>query len=869
MPPTVPDKPTLDGLEDKWTDAWEREGTYRFDRTRTREEIFSVDTPPPTVSGTLHVGSAWAYTQADTLVRYQRMKGREVYYPMGWDDNGLATERRVQNHFGVRCEPSLPYDPGFRPPDKAPEPPVSVSRPNFVELCELLTAEDEKAFEAVWRRLSLSVDWSLTYTTMDERSRRASQRAFLRNLARGEAYSSEAPTLWDVDFHTAVAQAELEDRDVAGAYHRLRFARLGVEGGPTGGGGTGYVEIETTRPELLPACVALVAHPDDARYQPLFGTEVLTPVFASRIPVVAHRLAEPDKGSGIAMICTFGDVTDVVWWRELRLPVKGIVGRDGRLLPVDWSEDVWGAQDPAIAQSAYDELAGRTVRQAQRRIVEMLSESGDLLGDPKAITHPVKFYEKGDRPLEIVTSRQWYIRNGSQDDQLRQNLLARGRELNWHPEFMRVRFEDWVQGLNSDWLASRQRFFGVAFPIWYPVGADGAADHDHPITAQESDLPVDPTTDVPPGFRPDQRDQPGGFTAEVDIMDTWATSSCTPLIASYWEDDPDLFARVFPMDMRPQGHDIIRTWLFATLLRSEFETGGLPWSDASVNGFIYDPDRKKMSKSKGNAVTPMALLEEFGTDGFRYWATSVRPGMDAAFDTGQMKVGRRLSIKVLNASKFVLMRLGESDTVDLSAVTHPLDLSLLAGLARVVEQATAAFEDFDFARALERTEAFFWTFCDDYVELVKARAYGSGDPAATASAQATLATALSVLVRLLAPFLPFVTEEVWSWWKTGSVHRAAWPTGAELEADAGPIGADEPSVLGVVSEVLAQVRKAKSEASRSMRAPVERLVVSDSAERLALVRLGSDDLLQAGSVIDLELVEGETKITVELSADPG
>jgi len=869
MPPTVPDKPTLDGLEDKWTDAWEREGTYRFDRTRTREEIFSVDTPPPTVSGTLHVGSAWAYTQADTLVRYQRMKGREVYYPMGWDDNGLATERRVQNHFGVRCEPSLPYDPGFRPPDKAPEPPVSVSRPNFVELCELLTAEDEKAFEAVWRRLSLSVDWSLTYTTMDERSRRASQRAFLRNLARGEAYSSEAPTLWDVDFHTAVAQAELEDRDVAGAYHRLRFARLGVEGGPTGGGGTGYVEIETTRPELLPACVALVAHPDDARYQPLFGTEVLTPVFASRIPVVAHRLAEPDKGSGIAMICTFGDVTDVVWWRELRLPVKGIVGRDGRLLPVDWSEDVWGAQDPAIAQSAYDELAGRTVRQAQRRIVEMLSESGDLLGDPKAITHPVKFYEKGDRPLEIVTSRQWYIRNGSQDDQLRQNLLARGRELNWHPEFMRVRFEDWVQGLNSDWLASRQRFFGVAFPIWYPVGADGAVDHDHPITAQESDLPVDPTADVPRGFRPDQRDQPGGFTAEVDIMDTWATSSCTPLIASYWEDDPDLFARVFPMDMRPQGHDIIRTWLFATLLRSEFETGGLPWSDASVNGFIYDPDRKKMSKSKGNAVTPMALLEEFGTDGFRYWATSVRPGMDAAFDTGQMKVGRRLSIKVLNASKFVLMRLGESDTVDLSAVTHPLDLSLLAGLARVVEQATAAFEDFDFARALERTEAFFWTFCDDYVELVKARAYGSGDPAATASAQATLATALSVLVRLLAPFLPFVTEEVWSWWKTGSVHRAAWPTGAELEADAGPIGADEPSVLGVVSEVLAQVRKAKSEASRSMRAPVQRLVVSDSAERLALVRLGSDDLLQAGSVIDLELVEGETKITVELSADPG
>ncbi|HET6795342.1 MAG TPA: class I tRNA ligase family protein, partial [Acidimicrobiales bacterium] len=527
MPPNVPDKPGVEGLEEKWGAHWEAEGTYRFDRTRTRPEVYSVDTPPPTVSGTLHVGSAWGYTQADTLVRFQRMRGREVYYPMGWDDNGLPTERRVQNHFGVACDPSLAYDPDFRPPDRPHDPPVSISRPNFVELCHLLTAEDEKVFEAVWRRLGLSVDWSLTYATIDDRSRRASQRAFLRNLARGEAYRAEAPTLWDVDFRTAVAQAELEDREVAGAYHRIRFALRS---------GGGAVEIETTRPELLAACVALVAHPDDERYRPLFGTEAVTPLFGAPVPIRAHGLADPEKGSGIAMICTFGDLTDVIWWRELDLPVRGVLGRDGRLTPVEWGGQGWPSEDPGRAQAAYDRLVGRTARQAQRLMAEMLAESGDLIGEPRSITHPVKFFEKGDRPLEIVTSGQWYIRNGARDPALKSTLLERGRQLNWHPDFMRVRYEDWVEGLNGDWLISRQRFFGVPFPVWYPIGDDGEIDHGRPIPAEEASLPVDPTTDVPPGYRAEQRNQPGGFAADPDIMDTWATSSMTPQIASYWED---------------------------------------------------------------------------------------------------------------------------------------------------------------------------------------------------------------------------------------------------------------------------------------------------------------------------------------------
>jgi valyl-tRNA synthetase len=861
MCPTVPEKPTLDGIEAKWIARWEADGTYLFDRSKTRADIYSVDTPPPTVSGTLHVGSAFSYTHTDLVVRFHRMRGREVYYPMGWDDNGLPTERRVQNYFGVTCDPSLPYDPEFRPPDKPGGDPVRISRPNFVELCHRLTAEDEVVFETVWRRLGLSVDWSWTYATIDQRAQRVSQRGFLRNLARREAYQAEAPTLWDVDFRTAVAQAEMEDRELPGAYYRVRFAR------PEGG----HVEIETTRPELIAACVALVAHPDDERYRPLFGTDVLTPLFRSRVPIRAHELADPEKGSGIAMICTFGDITDVTWWRELALPIRAVVQRDGRLRPVVWGEPGWEADDPAAAQGVYDQLEGLTVRAAQRRTAELLGESGDLVGEPRPITHPVKFYERGERPLEIVTSRQWYVRNGGRDPELRDELIRRGKELAWHPDFMRVRYEDWVNGLTGDWLISRQRFFGVPFPVWYPIGPDGAVDHDRPIVPAEERLPVDPSTDVPDGYAPEQRDQPGGFTGDPDVMDTWATSSLTPQIASFWEDDPDLFQRLFPMDLRPQGHDIIRTWLFTSVLRSHFEHGCLPWANAAISGFIYDPDRKKMSKSKGNVVTPMELLEEYGSDGFRYWAGCGRPGMDSTFDTGQMRIGRRLAIKILNASRFVLSRLGTE-----GALVAPLDRAMLARLAAVVTEATSAFEAYDYARALERTEEFFWSFCDDYVELVKSRAYGAAGEGPAASANGALTLALSTLLRLFAPFLPFVTEEVWSWWPEaggGSVHRGPWPQAAPLLDAAGPDA--DPAVLDAAAAVLARVRKAKTEARRSMRAPVARLRVRASEATIAVLDQAGPDLVEAGNIAELVLEPAPVdpppapEVTVELADEPG
>ncbi len=861
----VPEKPSTEGIETKWSNYWKDHSTYKFraDKVKSREEVYSIDTPPPTVSGSLHIGHVFSYTHTDTIARFKRLYGKKVFYPIGWDDNGLPTERRVQNYYGVKCDPNLDYDENFKTEDKPFDPSVSISRKNFIELCNELTNSDEAVFEELWRYLGLSVDWETTYSTISKQAQMISQAGFLSLLEKGIVYKKEAPTLWDIDFQTAVAQAEIEDREVRSAYHTIRFkVRSSADNSELS-----WVTIDTTRPELLPACVALVANPDDERYKSLFYKEVISPLFSVPVKVMPHHLAEPDKGTGIAMVCTFGDMTDVVWWREMNLPTRTVLDKFGRFKDIEFGKDEFESRDIESANSNYQKLKGLKVNKARETIKEMLLKSGDLIGDTKPIVHPVKFYEKGDKPLEVVTSRQWYIRITD----LKDELVSLGNQINWYPAYMKSRYETWVMGLNSDWCISRQRYFGVAFPVWYKVSSNGTVDFDNWILPKADQLPVDPSVDIPSGYSVEQRNKPGGFTGDLDVMDTWATSSLTPQIAGKWLEDEEFFNKVFPMDLRPQAHDIIRTWLFTTVVRSHLEFKSLPFNNVAISGFVLDPDRKKMSKSKGNVVTPMNLLVQHGSDAIRYWAASGRPGVDTSIDEGQMKVGRRLVIKLLNACKFSLDRVADAeflsdlssieniaDSLELVSNLQPIDISELLRLIDVVEKCTDAFVNYDYSKALDITEGFFWEFCDDYLELVKVRSYGQDTTSSESrvSAQVTLACVVDILLRLFAPFLPFVTEEIHSWYGDPSIHLMSWPNLENLKSKLSNFTPYD--LMNVASKILHIVRRSKTEMKVSQKSVVDKVVIEGNNELLDHVRLFESDLIVSCGIQSLILQLNES-----------
>jgi len=857
--------------ERRWHEFWQDQGIYHWDPEVERSQTFVVDTPPPTVSGALHVGHVFSYTQTDVSVRYKRMRGFNVFYPMGWDDNGLPTERRVQNFYNVRCNPDLPYESDLTlteadPKDKSA--PRQLARRNFIELCAQLTARDEQVFRALWQRIGLSVDWRQTYATIDTFSRKTAQLSFLDLYEKGHIYQSSTPTMWDVDFQTAVAQAEVEDRDVAGAYHKLEF---GVREAPDRS-----LVIATTRPELLAACVGVTAHPDDARYRSLFGKTAITPLFSVPVPIFPSPWADPNKGTGVLMVCTFGDQTDVMWWREHKLALRQIIGKHGRLDPVTFGSPQFPSLRPERAAAYYQKLAGLTVKQAQRAIVEVLREPAGsalagsgarapLIGEPEAIQHAVKFFEKGERPLELLPTRQWFARLLDQVPA----LLTKGAQIAWQPAFMRARFEDWTRHLHADWCLSRQRYFGVPIPVWYALDEQGQPDYTRVLLPCPQALPIEPLEDVPPGFTEAQRGQPSGFTGESDVFDTWFTSSLTPQINAHWGVDPERAHKLFPADVRPQAHDIIRTWAFYTIAKAHLHSDAVPWKHILLSGWILDPDRKKMSKSKGNVVTPQHLIEKHGADAVRYWAANARLGVDTALDEKMFGIGKRLCTKLWNASKFVLAK-----TALAPVIRTELDRAFSTKLARLVETVTAAHEEFNYAQALNEVESFFWTrFTDTYLELSKGRAWGTENTASTCeeqdSAVATLRLALSVLLRLLAPVLPYITEEIWSWafaHETGipSIHRAPWPSAADFTDVAPPTYAHSFDVAVAAQNA---IHRSKTEAAASIGRPVESLTLRASETTWAQLDAVVQDVLAAARCNQLkrEVVPLLTFGTIEVA----
>lgn len=865
----IPDKYDSDNTELRWRDQWAGQDLYKWDATRSREETFVVDTPPPTVSGSLHLGHIFSYSHQDFVARYQRMRGKTVFFPMGWDDNGLPTERRVQNLLNVRCEPNVPYDPNLkveRVDGKPKDPPKAISRKNFVELCDDVVKEDEKVFKSLWTRMGMSYDWDQEYATINAHCRRLSQYSFLKLLEQNEVYQDERPVLWDVDFQTAVAQAELTDKERPSAYHHLNFR---VDGTDTN------LVIATTRPELLPACVAVVVHPDDERYKSYVGKRAVTPLFHVPVPILADTKADPEKGTGVVMVCTFGDQTDVEWWNQFKLPLRQVLDRSGCLRPVIFGEAGFESQNPVDANAVYAQIQGKYTKQAQKAIVEIAEATpGVIAGPKKDIVHAVKFFEKGDRPLELIPARQWYSRIMDKKDA----LVEQGRKIQWYPDFMRKRYEHWVEGLNQDWCLSRQRYFGVPIPVWYKLDANGEVRHDQRIVPTREQLPIDPLAEAPTGYTEAQRGKPNGFTGDPDVFDTWATSSLTPQICTGWVDAPERHQKLFPMDIRPQAHEIIRTWAFYTIVKAYLHEREVPWKNILLSGWILDPDRKKMSKSQGNVVTPEPLITQFGADAVRYWAGRARLGVDTALDEQVFKVGKRLCTKMFNASKFVIERYSGINPMTLTPdkITVETDRAAIAQLRPLIRRATESFNEFDYAQALQLTEEFFWgTFCDNYIELAKPRTYDEGTTEGKLSAAATLRLMHRMLVRMFAPFLPFLTEEIWHWAYAcdpdmkGSVHHSPWPSLDEIAAIPEPKSARTWPLAIAVAEA---VRKSKAEANRSIKAPVQRVRAACNPADAAALDFAVLDLTRMLSITEFDLgkVDGDAEpaITVELGEAP-
>ncbi|HKT36863.1 MAG TPA: valine--tRNA ligase [Ktedonobacterales bacterium] len=804
-------------IEPEMQAFWQRQRVYDFapDDT-TGAPVYAIDTPPPTVSGHLHLGHVYSYSHTDFLARFRRMRGDNVYYPMGFDDNGLPTERLVEKRYGVT----------------APQ----IGRAAFIEKCLAVSEEAERDYQALWQRLGLSIDWRYTYRTIDDNARRTSQWSFLDLHRKGLAYRQDAPAIWCPECQTAIAQAELSDLERETTFYTLAFR---FADGAT-------LPIATTRPELLPACVAVFVHPDDPRYANRTGQMVTTPL-GDDVPLLADAKADPAKGTGAVMCCTFGDTTDIEWWHEYALPLRIILGRDGRLTE---------------AAGAY---AGLTAQAARERIIADLDAHGLLLAREQ-VTQTVRVHERCDTPVEYIVTPQWFIRALD----FKVALIAAGERIAWHPEHMGARYREWVENLKWDWNISRQRYFGVSIPVWY-CDACGEA-----MLADEAQLPVDPTATEPP-----RACACGGtlFTPEHDVMDTWATSSMSPQIIGRMLDDPARYARVFPFTLRPQAHEIIRTWAFYTILKSLHHFGALPWRDVAISGWgLAGEGAAKISKSRGGGpIAPMEVMARFSADAARYWAASTGPGKDSIISEEKMRNGLKLATKLWNVARFSERFIAEDaggadilvrEQTRMSALPHltPTDRWLLSRAERLVQRVTELMEDYEWAAAKAEVEAFFWRdLADNYVELAKARLYDANDPG-HAGAVHTLASVLLATLKLFAPFLPHVTEAIYQGifaasQPSGSIHRARWPVAGESLIDERAEAAGEALVA-----LATAARRYKSERGIALGAELARIqVATDDAALAQALRAAETDIR---SVTRARMVEFAANLDPTLEATP-
>ena len=805
--------------EPRWERFWQERGIFHFDRD-SAAPVYSIDTPPPTVSGHLHLGHVYSYSHTDFMARFFRMNGYNVFYPMGFDDNGLPTERLVEKWEGIRV--------------------ADVGREAFIARCLAVSERAEADYRALWTRLGLSIDWRYSYRTIDAHSRQASQASFLDLYRQGLVYRQEAPAIWCPECQTSIAQAELNDLERESTFHTLVFT---LEEG-------GALEIATTRPELLPACVAVFVHPEDARFASLVGQRVRVPLFAQLVPILTDPGADPQKGTGAVMCCTFGDTADVAWQRLHQLPLRVAIDRDGRLT--------------ALA----GEFAGLPVAEARARIVEALKAAG-LHRGARSIAQTVRVHERCDTPVEYIMVGQWFARVLD----FKAELLAAGSQVQWHPPHMETRFREWVEGLAWDWCLSRQRTFGVPFPVW-TCDSCGAL-----MLADEAELPVDPTTHSP--SRPCSACGGTAFTPETDVMDTWATSSLSPQIVGQRLHDPALYAKVFPFSLRPQAHEIIRTWAFYTIAKSWHHFRAVPWQNAGISGWGLMPasgdaaanatangnpatsgrpkTHSKISKSRGGGpLAPQEILETFGADAVRYWTASTGFGRDSVIDVQKIEMGAKLVTKLWNVARFAERFLEGAPLPEALPALSPADRWILASAQRLVRRATAAFLAYDYATAKHETDAFFWRdFTDNYLEMAKLRLY-AGD----AGARFAVATVLLGLLKLFAPFFPHITEELYQALFAAcdgaeSIHRAAWPQpDARFEDDAA-------LALGeTLVELATAARRYKSERGLSLGAELAELAITAEAPLAAQLRAAEDDLR---SITRAKVVVVESGIAFSLS----